>query len=315
MKYLSIFVPLLLLGFGCVSSAPIKTTDAPTTYDSVTMVDNTTTTTSTIDSSSPDLKNNELNIVAVSSFEGCVSAGNPIMESYPRQCRHTDGKLYIETIAPTPQPSSVAPSISISGKVGGAGVTINWILNNLDSPQGFKVVYAMTPNPTYGQDTSVYIEHKNTRSHTLPLNDGKTYYFRVCSYVGDGCVHYSNAIKLTANGVFPSASNETNTFPEEVQDGQSSAVTSISLSAGSNGTINWNTIGDANMGFKIAYSKNPNPVYPKRNEEDNWIFVWDPNATTWKLPAEQGTGTYYVRVCEYIGNACGVYSNEISIQL
>ncbi len=34
----------------------------------------------------------------VSSFEDCVDAGNPVMESYPRQCRTQDGTHFIEII-------------------------------------------------------------------------------------------------------------------------------------------------------------------------------------------------------------------------
>ncbi len=34
----------------------------------------------------------------VNSFEECVAAGNPVMESYPRQCRSADGKLFVEKI-------------------------------------------------------------------------------------------------------------------------------------------------------------------------------------------------------------------------
>ena len=35
----------------------------------------------------------------VLSFESCVSAGFPVMESYPRQCRTSDGKTYAEELA------------------------------------------------------------------------------------------------------------------------------------------------------------------------------------------------------------------------
>jgi hypothetical protein len=39
----------------------------------------------------------------VLSFEDCAAAGYPVMESYPRQCRTPDGRLYVEEIpAPTP---------------------------------------------------------------------------------------------------------------------------------------------------------------------------------------------------------------------
>lgn len=36
--------------------------------------------------------------VVVESFEDCVEAGYPVMESYPRQCRTSDGLLFIENI-------------------------------------------------------------------------------------------------------------------------------------------------------------------------------------------------------------------------
>ena len=35
---------------------------------------------------------------ATSSFDECAAAGNPIMESYPRQCRDKDGKTFREDI-------------------------------------------------------------------------------------------------------------------------------------------------------------------------------------------------------------------------
>ena len=34
----------------------------------------------------------------INSFEDCVRAGNPVMESYPRQCRAEDGRLFVEEI-------------------------------------------------------------------------------------------------------------------------------------------------------------------------------------------------------------------------
>ena len=35
----------------------------------------------------------------IDSFEDCVAAGNPVMESYPRQCRTSDGKHFVEEIS------------------------------------------------------------------------------------------------------------------------------------------------------------------------------------------------------------------------
>lgn len=38
----------------------------------------------------------------VSSFEECVAAGNPVMESYPRQCRSQSGELFVEVVGDMP---------------------------------------------------------------------------------------------------------------------------------------------------------------------------------------------------------------------
>lgn len=36
----------------------------------------------------------------ITNFESCANAGNPVMESYPRQCRTADGRLFVEEITP-----------------------------------------------------------------------------------------------------------------------------------------------------------------------------------------------------------------------
>lgn len=39
-----------------------------------------------------------LTLPQITSFEQCAAAGNPVMESYPRQCRTQDGKHFVEQI-------------------------------------------------------------------------------------------------------------------------------------------------------------------------------------------------------------------------
>ena len=34
----------------------------------------------------------------IKNFEECIAAGNPAMESHPRQCRTSDGKHFVEKI-------------------------------------------------------------------------------------------------------------------------------------------------------------------------------------------------------------------------
>lgn len=48
----------------------------------------------------------------VTSFEECVAAGNPIMESYPEQCNH-NGKTYVRDISNIPTSADDAPEGSI----------------------------------------------------------------------------------------------------------------------------------------------------------------------------------------------------------
>lgn len=42
----------------------------------------------------------------VDSFEACVRAGYPVMESYPRQCRTADGQLFVEEVVVTAEAST-----------------------------------------------------------------------------------------------------------------------------------------------------------------------------------------------------------------
>jgi len=36
---------------------------------------------------------------AITNFDECVAVGNAVMESYPRQCRTADGRLFVEEIS------------------------------------------------------------------------------------------------------------------------------------------------------------------------------------------------------------------------
>src|SRR3989338_4294370 len=38
--------------------------------------------------------------VEIQNFNQCAAAGNQVMESYPRQCRSADGRLFVEEITP-----------------------------------------------------------------------------------------------------------------------------------------------------------------------------------------------------------------------
>lgn len=68
--------------------------------------------------------------VVVESFKDCMAAGNPVMESYPRQCRH-EGEVFVEDVGniiekqdlirlTTPQPQEIIESpLEITGEARG----------------------------------------------------------------------------------------------------------------------------------------------------------------------------------------------------
>ncbi|MCK9344595.1 MAG: peptidoglycan-binding protein [Candidatus Pacebacteria bacterium] len=102
---------------------------------------------------------------------------------------------------------------------------------------------------------------------------------------------------------------------KEVKEPTSSATPVTAIYAATSGNmVKWQTTGYSKNGYKIVYSKNANPTYPTR-EGDQYIYLTDPNAYNTKLEAFAGTGTYYVRVCEYLGGSCGMYSNEVTTSL
>lgn len=68
----------------------------------------------------------------------------------------------------------------------------------------------------------------------------------------------------------------------------------------------WSNTGTALYGYRLVYSKNPNPVYSFAA-----LITYGKDETSGTILA--GPGTWYVRVCMYFNNDCAVYSNEVSI--
>ncbi len=90
-------------------------------------------------------------------------------------------------------------------------------------------------------------------------------------------------------------------------------VNSITLN-GEGNSITWTVDGYSPKGFKVVWSKNEHPAYPTR-DGDKYHYFSNPNQRADTLSAFDGSGIYYVRVCEYLGGKCGVYSNEINVEL
>ncbi|MGE5327765.1 MAG: FecR domain-containing protein [Thiobacillus sp.] len=196
-------------------------------------------------------------------------------------------------------------SIYLSGSKTDGGVLLRWSVANLDASNGFKLVKSTQAYPTYPGSSYLYISDANTRSYKWGITDGVTYHFRVCRYTGGGCDVYSNDITVQAPYTEPA----------------SAVVNSITLSDLGGGNIKWSVNGYSDKGFKVVWSDKELPVYPG----PLYHYYSSPSQTTDKIGVSDVSGikgyvvgvsrAYYVRVCEYLGGACGKYSNQISINL
>ncbi|MBU0981186.1 S-layer homology domain-containing protein [Patescibacteria group bacterium] len=189
---------------------------------------------------------------------------------------------------------------------------VSWTTDGVSS-KGFKVVWSKNTEPTYPTevgDQYLYFSSSTASSATLNAFDGfGTYYVRVCEYTGGSCDVYSNEIT-----VFLDESDDDNDDDDLSDDSSDDAVSSIALSAGDNGEVTWTIDGNCELGFKVVWSKDSEPTYPL-GATDHYLYYSDPSTSSATVTAEDGAGTYYVRVCEYLGGECGVYSNEITVTL
>ncbi|MCK5605576.1 S-layer homology domain-containing protein, partial [Candidatus Pacearchaeota archaeon] len=121
-----------------------------------------------------------------------------------------------------PEPMTAA-DITLVGSVNDGYLKLAWSIDG-ESPKGFKVAKSTAnENPTYpvmSGDTYKYLSSSGTRSYRdFGVTAGKTYYYRVCQYDGNGkCLSYSNAIKLILPTSFTSVKEEP-TYTEEVVAG------------------------------------------------------------------------------------------------
>jgi len=206
---------------------------------------------------------------------------------------------------------SVVNSITLSG----SGDNISWAIDGY-SAQGFKVVWSKNSSPVYpcrDGDQYHYYSEPGKRSDTLEAFSGSgTYYVRVCEYLGGKCGKYSNQITLALGGEEDEEGEEED--EDEDDNSGSGAVTKIELTVKGENAVKWTTTGYSAKGFKVVWSKNANPTYPTR-AGDKYLYFSDPDYYFTALTAFSGTGKYYVRVCEYLGGECGLYSNQAEIDL
>jgi hypothetical protein len=187
--------------------------------------------------------------------------------------------------------------IKLSAEAVSGGINLNWIVYGIDVSRGFKLIKNSTGSPSYPSDAAIYVD-ANTREYYWKTDRESIWHVRVCQYTGEGCGVYSNEVVIKA-----------------LDSGQSS-VKSISLSGNIDGGIaklTWTIDGNSSMGYKVVWSKNSGPTYPLR-DGDEFIYISNPDEKSTKITGLSAGWNYYIRVCEYLGGKCGIYSNEITLK-
>lgn len=174
--------------------------------------------------------------------------------------------------------------------------------------EGYKLVWSKNSNPTYptreGDKYAFYSAPDTSIGYVNAFAGEGKYYVRVCEYLGGKCGIYSNQITITLLG-----------DKEEMSEKEvSQAVNSIALTSLGEGNISWKVNGYSKNGFKVVWSQNSGPTYPTR-DGDQYHYYSEPDKTSDKVNNFSGEGKYYIRVCEYLGGKCGVYSNQVEVNL
>ena len=219
---------------------------------------------------------------------------------YFRVCQYIDGKcgiysnnLTLKVGSNTSPVSNSNNYIKLTAKASSNSALLTWT-TNFTSVNGYKIVKSTEPNPVYPGNDYHYRDDSATRSETWADLSNGTYHFRVCEYLGSKCGVYSNDVTVTI-------SNQADNINGSIYLNGSVINGVVSL--------NWSlTNMTSPNGFKVVKSTQPNPVYPG----NDYHYLTDPltRTNTWE---GLGAGTYHFRVCEYLGGACGIYSNDLSL--
>lgn len=118
---------------------------------------------------------------------GCSAYSNDITVTAPKVESSTSGSGSVKSI-----------SMNVEKQDGGKA-RVTWNLDG-NSSLGFKVVWGPNPGPTYPNregEQYHYFSEPGKRDDSVDGLSGRTYYFRVCEYLGGRCGVYSNEVSIS----------------------------------------------------------------------------------------------------------------------
>lgn len=198
----------------------------------------------------------------------------------------------------------VEPIVLVNDGLG----SISWTAYD-DASEGVQVVWSRSEEPVYPPregDKSLFVAGDKTSASIDAFDGDGTYYVRVCVLLGDECKSYSKQIQSTFDDAGTEPRDGTSVNPLDQPK--------ISLFGAGGASVKWTINGIAENGVKIVWSKSASPTHPTRSG-DKSTYVNKQTSSSGSVYAFDGSGTYYVRVCEYTGSGCRAYSNQITLEL
>ena len=168
------------------------------------------------------------------------------------------------------------------------------------APEGVKFVWSKSPDPVYpprSGDRAEFRSLYDSVSFEPTAFDGPgMYWVRAGWYDGDRISFYSDPIRVNLDGTGGMSRGEGNAVRLSV--------------SGREARVGLTYKAEMPEGVKVVWSKDPDPVYPPR-DNDRAVFRGRGDEMEVWLEAFDGPGTYYVRAGWYDGGRVLFYSTTV----
>ena len=152
----------------------------------------------------------------ITSFEDCINAGNPAMESHPRQCRTADGEHFVELIDEKENPELKSSTLYVDSKlVECVGVSIQQCMLVREDPNSdWEFFYGQIEGFEFQEGYEFKLEVQITKVENPPA-DASSLKYSLVDVLEKNIADDSTDL---IDGVYPHALNYTKQSPEIDQD-------------------------------------------------------------------------------------------------